>query len=176
VDGPARLPDDQRAEIVAAARDMGIVPGDPAYSFVQFMLSMAEAHAMEHRDHEDRLQRLLAQAEKQAEKQIAEINTFTAIAQQAANRPLMTSYQIKYDVLPALLGAFKWSQVIIGVLLLLGAVGVGMGIEWLRTPIQPTLTCQDERGGVACGYWKVAPTQPADVTQGPQSKATTRGQ
>jgi hypothetical protein len=113
--------------IETAARDMGIIPGDPAYGFVQFMIRSAEADALARQAHLAALAPLLA-----------EVRTLKAEVQQAADKPLMTDHQVKWSVLPALLAAWTGWQVIVGTLLLIGAGLLGMGLQWWLTP---TLDC-----------------------------------
>lgn len=62
--------------IEIAARDMGIIPGDPAYGFVQFMIGSAKAHAQAQSAHEAALAQMLDRAEKQAGGQLARIAAF----------------------------------------------------------------------------------------------------
>ena len=102
-----------RAAIEAAARDMGIVPGDPAYPFVQFMLRSAEANAVEHQEHEARLVRLLDRAEQQASGQLAR----AAVA------------ELPIAIKQAVLQQFRLWAVAGGVGLVL-AVGAGIGVGW----------------------------------------------
>jgi len=116
-----------RAAIEAAGREMGIVPGDPAYPFVRFMIGMADAHAA-------RLAQLLERIETMSDHQLAAITAFAAAAEKVAGRPLIATHQVQNNLLPPLLAAFERARVIITALLLIGAVGVGMGVQWWRTP------------------------------------------
>lgn len=135
-----------------AAAEAGILPNDPLAPVVEALADIP------------------AEVDLRIAPVLAEMRAFTAAAQQAAEQPLVTHDQVKTIIVPALLAAFKWSHAIISVRLLLVAVGVGMGIQWWETP---ALTCQDDRGGVVCWHWKVAPTLPAEAAQTPQSKSAT---
>lgn len=41
---------------------------------------------------------------------------------------------------------------------------LGFGLHRWLTPAPPALTCQDDRGGTVCFYWKVAPEPPGKST------------
>jgi hypothetical protein len=62
--------------IETAARDMGIIPGDPAYGFVQFMIRSAEADTLARKAHVATLAQMLDRAEKQAGGQLARTAAF----------------------------------------------------------------------------------------------------
>jgi hypothetical protein len=99
----------------------------------------------------------------------AAIATATAAIESAARRPLLTSSQIKHDLLPALLTAFGGISLALGALLLVLAFTAGMVVQGWKAP---TLTCQVERGGLICWTWKVQPTEPAETAApAPQTAA-----
>jgi hypothetical protein len=122
----------------------GIMPNDPLAPVLDALADIPD---------EVDLRIAPALAEMQAAK--AEIRAACAAIEKAADKPLMTDHQVKWTVVPALLAAWNVWQM----LLLVAAVAIGFGMHWWLTP---TLTCQDERGGSFCFYWKVQPTeQPA---------------
>jgi anti-sigma-K factor RskA len=175
MDGPDRHPDDHRAQIVAAARDMGIVPGDPVYSFVQFMLSMAAAMADDRRDHEDRLQQLLKQAEKQSERQIAEFEALMAAAKQPPAG--LTDKQAAAIGRQLLGGCEAWSRRLVRAslwrswaLLAVAALAVlvlGIGIGWRLYAPPAELTCADQTDGSRiCYMYARLPTPQAGTARG----------
>lgn len=92
---------------------------------------------------------------------LAEMQAARAAIEKAGARPLITSGQIRTAILPELLAAWSWGLVVFGVVLLGAAFGAGWGVHWW---VAPKLTCQKDRGGVACYYWKVQPTEPPAET------------
>jgi len=70
---------------------------------------------------------------------LSAIQAAGAGARAIATRPLMTSTQIKFDVLPHLLAAFKMAHITLGALLLLAVLlgGIGIGRYLLGPPAPP---------------------------------------
>ena len=122
---------------------MGIVPGDPAYAFVQFMLRYHDDHAAEHQVHEARLAALLDRAETIAGGQLA--RTAAAALPGAIDRLVVRRHL--WMVLATA-----------GALVAMLLVGVGGGY-WLRGGA-PELICQDQNGGTVCFVWQRPPVVP----------------
>jgi hypothetical protein len=115
IETPATLSDRVRA----AARDAGILPDDPLESVVEAIGSVPDEISL-------RVNPLLAQ-----------IKTFTARAEQAANRPLLTDGQLRDYALPAVLNAFWWGWAILLALLLIAAYWLGGAVhDWREVPLQ----------------------------------------
>ena len=109
---------------------------------------------------------------------LAEMRALTAAAERAADKPVLDPYQVKYELLPALIAAFKGWQAIVGAVLLLAAVGAGMAVQWYRTP---ELTCdvEPQTGRPICWRWDgpappTRPQAPADAAPPAQPRQTGR--
>jgi hypothetical protein len=118
MDGPAPSQRPGRAEIEAAARAMGVLPGDAAYPFVQGLCAFMDDLTTEHQTHEARIAGMLEQAKMamalsdEAQKAAAEklARRATAHLPGAINKLAYRQY---------------WSNVMHGVGMLLAAAIVG---------------------------------------------------
>jgi hypothetical protein len=120
VDGPVPS-DPERAAIEAAARDMGVVPGDPAYPFFRWMLRTSDA-----------VTAAPAEVRQEVAPLLAEVRAM-------ARRPMISDGQIRTVILPWLVAAIKpFSAVIIGLLILLFS---GTGILIGRYALAPAEVC-----------------------------------
>jgi hypothetical protein len=134
------------ARIRTAAADAGIRPEDPLGPLMAALADTVEA-----------LAKLPAATAREMAPVETRMRELTVTAQQVAQRPLIDAGQIRYEILPYLLAVAKWSQVLIGVLLLLGAFAAGVGYMHWRTP---AVACSPQpNGGVFCGYWAVPPSK-----------------
>jgi hypothetical protein len=95
---------------------------------------------------------------------LAQMKAFTVAAEQAATRPLLSSHQIKYDLMPVFLAALSWAKALIGAVVLFGVFWLGWGAHWWR---EPALTCSDQDGGMVCYVWTLPPVQQVPREQHP---------
>jgi hypothetical protein len=152
--GQPALPVAERIKAAAVtvrrvSQEAGIVPDEPLHAVVTALADAVDALA--------ELPAATAQEMAPVETRMREL---TATAQQVAQRPLLDTIQIRYEILPHLLAVVRWSQAIVGALLLIAAFGAGCGYMYWRTPTLPTMQCAvQSNGGTFCGYWTVAPTQ-----------------
>jgi hypothetical protein len=148
-----RVPQDStagQAAIEVAARNMGIVPGDPAYPFVQFMLRLADDAALDRRGHEVRIGELLDRAERQAGGQIAR----AAIA------------ELPYAIDKLVLVRHRRLYLLAGIILLAVLIsGIGIGrYLFAAAPRQALVTdCvpspQPSGEAFTCTFWTHLPTE-----------------
>jgi hypothetical protein len=164
MDALTRDPVPDAAAIEAAARDMGIIPGDPAYAFVQCMLRVAAGVSAAAAEVPDETQQRVAPV-------LAQMKAATAVIEKAAARPMMTSDQIRFDVLPKLLAAFEGFWIIVGVVVALGMGAIGFGAGWWQFSAPPE-TCEPQAGGVVCWHWQLPPTKQAVESTPAQTKPT----
>jgi hypothetical protein len=115
---PAGKPVDISDRIRAAALDSGVLPKDPLGPLVEAIGDVPD-------EIEARIAPFLAQ-----------VKTFTITAQQAADRPLMSTHQVKYDLLPAIVAAISWGKSLVGAVVILASIGIGWGAHWLATQLQ----------------------------------------
>jgi hypothetical protein len=148
MDGAVQHPSSERDAIEAAARDMGVVPGDPAYPFVRWMQGAVDTHAREHREHERRLAQLLDRSEKMAGGQLGK--TAAAELPAAIDRLVLQRYRV---------------LVVRAAAVIVAAFGLGMGVHWRFTPPAPKLTCEEQQGGRVCYVWTRPPTETAAEPQ-----------
>jgi hypothetical protein len=96
--------------------------------------------------------------------------------ERANNRPLITRDQITYDVMPKLVADIRGKMMAwqAALMFLAFGVGMGMGIQWWITPTAPALSCVHDHGGVNCGYWLVAPTEPFEQQPAPSLQPQTK--
>jgi hypothetical protein len=108
--------------------DAGIRPEDPLGPLVAALADAVEA---------------LAELPAATAREMAPVETrmreLTTTAQQVAQRPLIDTIQIRYEILPHLVAVVRWSQAIIGALLLAAAFGAGCGYMYWRTPTLPVV-------------------------------------
>jgi hypothetical protein len=104
----------------AKALDAGILPDDPLGPLVDTLGDIPE-------EVEARIAPLLAQ-----------IAILMAKAEQAANRPLLSGHQVRYDVLPVLVSTVGWAKALVGAVLLFGVFWLGWGAHWWQAS---ELTC-----------------------------------
>jgi hypothetical protein len=130
-------------EMDAAARDMGIVPGDPAYAFYTGLRRLyAEQQAI--------LSKILAAAEKQAAGALA--------ARASAELPAAINR--------AILGRDRLLTA--GIVLTVLVLGFGGGVLAGKARYSPPaeLTCEVQRGGYVCFSWlRPATEEPAPAPQ-----------
>jgi hypothetical protein len=144
VDGLAQSkPVTDRAAIEAAARDIGVVPGDPAYAFVQLMLQTKDDHATEHVAHEARLAKLLDRAESVAGGQLA--RTAAMELPRAVERLVLQRFRV---------------MVLVTAGVMVALFGAGFGAGWWAGR-GPDLQCSDQDGGRICYVWQVPPAKGA---------------
>jgi hypothetical protein len=143
----------------AAARDLGLVPGDPAYAFFCGLRRMFSDQQDRFDALESRLTAVVDTAEKQASGAIA----FRALGDLPA------------AIDRAILGrARMWTTGIAAAVLIVGfGAGVLEGWELFHPPAK--LTCQVEHGGYVCFAWirpATEPVQQSQVGQPEQPQAT----
>jgi hypothetical protein len=142
------------ATVRRVSQEAGITPDDPLHDLVAALAEVTESMSELPEETARQIVRRLAPIEKQ-------ILEFTETANQVAKRPLIEMSQIRYEILPAILTAVKWSQALAGALLLAAAFGCGAAYMYWRTPTQPVLNCEKQAaGGLYCGYWAVPPSTP----------------
>jgi hypothetical protein len=143
----------------AAAREMGLVPGDPAYAFFCGLRRMFSDQQDRSDALESRLTKIVDTAEKQASGTIA----FRALGDLPAAMDR------------AILGrAHMWTAGIAVAVLLFG-FGAGVLEGWQLFHAPAGLTCQVERGGYVCFEWirpATEPVQQPQVGQPEQPQAT----
>jgi hypothetical protein len=143
MDGPVPAPKTDRVAIEDAARNMGIVPGDPAYAFVQFMLQRQDDHAAEHQVHEERLAKLLDRAETVAGGQLA--RTATLELPRAVDRLVAQRFSV---------------MAVAAAVTMIAMVALGFGAGWWIYHL-PDLQCLDQAGGRVCFVWTSPPVKEA---------------
>jgi hypothetical protein len=146
----------------AAARDMGLVPGDPAYAFFCGLRRMFS----EQQDRFDALESRLTTVVDAAEKQASGAITFRALGDLPAAMDR------------AILGRARMWTAGIAVAVLLFGFGAGILEGWELFHAPAGLTCQVERGGYVCFAWirpATEPVQQPQPAQPEQSQATRRG-
>jgi hypothetical protein len=135
-----RPPRDLAAKMRVVATNAGIIPGDPLAPVLEVLADIP-----------DEVDLRIAPAVARIEQAIVQINAAAA----AANRPLMTSSQIRQDVLPGVLTAVSAGQAIATAVLLLLMFAMGFGTRWWITPAGPpvagvtagTEKCEDRPDG-----------------------------
>jgi len=151
------------------------LPGDPLQPLIEAMADLPAAI-------DSQTVPVLVEGAKNLERRTAamieEMRTLTAAAKRAADKPLLDPYQVKYELLPALIAAFKGWQVIVGAGLLAAAVGAGMAVQWYRTP-EPTCDVEPQTGRPICWRWDgpappTRPQAPADAAPPAQPRQTGR--
>jgi hypothetical protein len=145
MDGPVPRSETDRAMVEAAARDMGVVPGDPAYPFMQAMLRLSDELAAR----EDRtiaaVQKLLTDAQTVAGGEIAR-NAATLFPQKMDS--IITRRMVQLN--RAAMGFFML------LVLVLGLMGFGLG--WYISRPYSALECQDQTDGSRlCYMWTKLP-------------------
>lgn len=95
--------------------------------------TMLDLHEADHADTVATMRQIISDGQSQCAALTAEIRALTAAAEKAAKRPLLTSFQIQYELAPKLLAAFDLTRLLVVVALLGLAFGVGMGVHWWRT-------------------------------------------
>lgn len=86
---------------------------------------------------------------------LARMETIAETIERAASRPLLTSEQIRWELIPAMLGTFHWFRVFFGAVMLVAAFAAGAAYVAWR---QPNAVCEPtENGGWRCSYWLVQP-------------------
>jgi len=129
-------PPTDRAEIEAAAREMGIIPGDPAYGFVQTMLRLLET-----------TERINSRAAQPISDQ--QLREFTHGAVRLMETMLLRRMvQVNRGMV---LGAIAVAML---------CLGAGFGAGWITRGGAPSLICADQRGGRLCWVWTAPPTEP----------------
>lgn len=121
--------------------DAGILPGDPMAAVVDALADVPE------------------EVDLRIAPALAQMKAATAAIEKAAARPMLTSDQIRYDVLPKLLAAYDGFWITMGVMVALAMLAIGFGAGWWWHGGQPEAACHAQDGGIACGYWQQAPQQ-----------------
>jgi hypothetical protein len=175
--GPGRA---KAARMRRAGLDAGIGPDSPLAPLIEALAQLpVDCEALFDGLAGDLIEiRDAAKADRAA--QIAAMRTATAAIEKVSARPLITSYQIERDVLPALLANFKakvvvWTSVALAGTLAVGA-GIGVGVsEWrhlgnaVPAPVVAGVTggtnkCEDHPDGSRLCWipvWQRLPTQQA---------------
>jgi hypothetical protein len=119
------------------------ITGDPSGPILEALAEMAGALA-------EAVQEIRQAKQPEAvmtDKQVAQLGRQVAGASNAAARDLARSANLRSIALMIAAGVAMF-----------GSGGLAV---WLLTPKPPMLTCSDQRGGIACGYWVSPPTEPA---------------
>lgn len=141
MDGPVSTRDPSRAAIEAAAINMGVVPGDPAYPFLQSMLRIGDQAEQDRRGHEARIGELLDRAEKQASGNLFHIALRELPG--AIDRLVVSRYRRML---------LMWAGLTVAVGIVAGLVGYYIGHPRLMYE-----NCVAQDGGIACSGWRVLP-------------------
>jgi hypothetical protein len=152
MDGPVEI---DRSAIESAARNMGIVPGDAAYPFVQLMLQMHDKASAETAAH------------------IAAMKVFTETAEKAAKNSLATAgnkYELRAALgqaiagqLPAVILSMRFATV--AGLLAIGCGLVGAGYWWGSSQVNSAMVTncapspQPSGTAFSCLFWTQPPTR-----------------
>jgi hypothetical protein len=148
MDSPVPRPEIGRALVEATARDIGVVPGDPAYPFMQSMLRLSDEQAAREDQTIAAVQKMLADAQTVASEEIAR-NAAALFPQKMDS--IITRRMVQLN--RAAMG--------IGVLALLAVGIMGFGLGWYVFRPYAALQCQDQPDGSrVCYMWTRPPTAP----------------
>lgn len=127
--------------------------------------TMLALHAADHEERERRMVEQMAQLREAVEaKQLEAVMTDKQVAQ--LGRQVAASSNGAVRDLARAANRRSLALIVAAGVALFGAGGL---VVWLLTPKPPVLTCSDQRGGIACGYWVTPPTEPAPASD-PQTK------
>jgi hypothetical protein len=152
-----------RGEIERAASEAGIIPGDPLWRVFDRL-----GEAVEQLDTRvSKLPERIAEAVTPVDRRM---DGLIKVAKDVSDRPLVTSHQLQYTLLPALIGAISFVHAVVLAVLLLIAIG-GWWMWWQT----PTLTCADQPDGANICYVIVRPAAvqppPPPATEQPQAQS-----
>lgn len=145
--------DEEEDPMDAAARAMGIIPGDPAYGFYKNMRHMVD----EIRDVPGEVAKELAKVVPPLLDQMKPAITADDIKALTCAAGRNATYEISRSIDRAVVQRYRWWfwGAAVGLVLTFG-IGYGVGY-WGARPAGTK--CEAQRRGVVCWYWDVPPPE-----------------